>query len=101
MLPVAVAVVTGVVRGGSAGIVGRQPRLREMGMMSEGKDVGLCARCGHMSVVRSGRGGLFYRCGLSDVDPRYPRYPRLPVLHCSGFAPGEVGKDSSDNVSQR
>ena len=49
--------------------------------------VGLCAVCRHATIVRSDRGSVFYRCGLSDTDPRFPKYPRLPVLNCSGYQP--------------
>jgi len=31
----------------------------------------------------------FWRCMLSDTDPRFDRYPRLPVLACPGFTPAE------------
>ena len=29
----------------------------------------------------------FFRCNLSDTDPRYARYPVLPVVHCQGYQP--------------
>jgi hypothetical protein len=47
--------------------------------------VGLCASCAHAFVVRSNRGSVFYRCGLSATDPRFEKYPRLPVLSCVGY----------------
>jgi hypothetical protein len=47
--------------------------------------VGLCADCVHSDVVESGRGSRFYRCRLSETDPRFARYPRLPVLACAGY----------------
>ena len=46
---------------------------------------GLCATCIHMREVQSDRGSTFYRCALSDSDPRFPKYPRLPVLRCDGY----------------
>jgi len=49
---------------------------------------GLCGRCRHAAVVRSARGSEFWRCGMSDRDPRYPRYPRLPVIACAAFSAG-------------
>ncbi len=48
---------------------------------------GLCGTCTHAKVLLSDRGSRFYRCGLSDTDPRYARYPALPVVHCQGYAP--------------
>lgn len=52
--------------------------------------VGLCATCTHMQKIASDRGSTFYRCGLSDTDPRFPKYPRLPVLRCSGYRPAQT-----------
>jgi hypothetical protein len=49
--------------------------------------LGLCSDCIHMREVSSDRGATFYRCALSDTDPRFPKYPRLPVLRCSGHQP--------------
>ena len=49
--------------------------------------VGLCARCVHQQVVRTGRGSQFSLCRRSRTDPAYPKYPRLPVLACPGFEP--------------
>ena len=45
---------------------------------------------------------VFYRCQLSDTNPRFRKYPTLPVLNCAGwrkvtpkqFAP--VGRDPSN-----
>jgi hypothetical protein len=47
--------------------------------------VGLCATCVHARVVPSAKQQTYYRCDLSDVDPRFPRYPQLPVVRCAGF----------------
>lgn len=47
--------------------------------------VGLCARCRHVRVVRSGKGSRFVRCALSESDRRFARYPRLPVIECAGY----------------
>ena len=54
---------------------------------SAGAAVGLCIRCRHVEIVRSGRGSAFYLCGRSRVDPRFARYPALPVLVCPGYEP--------------
>ena len=48
---------------------------------------GLCDRCRHQELVRSGKGSTFSLCALSREDPRFAKYPQLPVLRCSGFAP--------------
>jgi len=50
-----------------------------------GKSVGLCSACGHVHVIRSDRGSLFYLCTLSGSDPRFAKYPMLPVLSCAGY----------------
>ena len=47
---------------------------------------GLCPRCAHVKVVRSGKGSVFYLCLLSAEDPRFPKYPPQPVVSCEGFA---------------
>ncbi len=47
---------------------------------------GLCASCAHSEIIRSSRGSMFYRCRLSDTDPRFPKYPRLPVIECAGWS---------------
>jgi hypothetical protein len=57
--------------------------------------IGLCATCRHMEAVHSQRGSTFYRCGLSDRDPRFRRYPVLPVIACSGYARTDVEDESS------
>ena len=49
--------------------------------------VGLCFDCQHAQRIQSARGSTFYRCKLSDADPRFPKYPRLPILRCAGYAP--------------
>jgi len=46
---------------------------------------GLCTRCAHGEIIRSSRGSTFYRCKLSDTDPRFDKYPRLPVIACPGW----------------
>jgi len=48
-------------------------------------EAGLCATCQHAKVLSSDRGSTFYRCGLSDTDPRFRRYPALPVIKCDGY----------------
>ncbi len=46
---------------------------------------GMCEKCEHSRVIRSDKGSVFYRCGLSDSDARFPKYPRLPVIACDGY----------------
>jgi hypothetical protein len=46
---------------------------------------GLCDRCRHQRLVRSGRGSVFTMCLLARTDPTFPKYPRVPVIECSGF----------------
>lgn len=46
---------------------------------------GLCDRCEHQRLVRSGRGSLFTLCERAREDQRFPRYPRVPVTACAGF----------------
>jgi hypothetical protein len=46
-------------------------------------------------ILASDRGSRFYRCSLSDTDPRFPRYPRLPVIQCAGFVSGAIPKTST------
>ena len=46
---------------------------------------GLVLRLPACAKIRSDRGSTFYRCRLSDSDPRFPKYPRLPVLQCAGY----------------
>jgi hypothetical protein len=49
---------------------------------------GLCNRCAHQQVVRSGRGSVFSLCRRHKTEPeRYPKYPRLPVTRCAGYEP--------------
>ncbi|MBI5092804.1 MAG: hypothetical protein HZB26_10225 [Candidatus Hydrogenedentes bacterium] len=67
--------------------------------MSEPPDaldpVGLCARCAHARQIHHPHGGAAYwRCGVSDADPKYPKYPRLPVVTCAGFEQSRSGPDS-------
>ncbi len=58
---------------------------------------GLCAACVHSREVLSGKGKKFYRCALSDTDPRFSKYPRIPVLTCEGHepSPADAGPDES------
>jgi hypothetical protein len=57
--------------------------------------VGLCATCRHARPVTSARGSTFWRCALSERDPRFPKYPRLPVLACAGYARDEGARPES------
>ena len=52
---------------------------------------GLCDRCAHQKLIRSGRGSVFSMCQLGLKDPDWPKYPRMPVERCPRFVP------SSDN----
>lgn len=55
-------------------------------------EAGLCATCTHVQVVTSSKGRTFYKCQLSETDPRFPRYPALPVIVCAGYRP-IIGSD--------
>ena len=55
---------------------------------------GLCGVCVNARILASDRGSRFYRCSLSDSDPRFPRYPRLPVIQCAGFVSGAIPETS-------
>ncbi|WP_205697842.1 hypothetical protein [Conexibacter sp. SYSU D00693] len=48
---------------------------------------GLCDRCAHQRIVRSGRGSVFSMCELGRKDPDWPKYPRMPVLACPRHEP--------------
>jgi hypothetical protein len=54
---------------------------------------GLCDRCVHQRLVRSGRGSVFSLCERSRTDDRYPKYPRVPVAACPGFTPRQPHED--------
>ncbi len=49
--------------------------------------VGLCCGCRLASAQTSARGSAFWRCRLSEANPKFMRYPPLPVLACEGFEP--------------
>lgn len=49
--------------------------------------IGLCRDCRHAATSTSRSGSTFYRCRLSETDPRFPKYPPLPVLRCAGHEP--------------
>jgi len=49
----------------------------------------------HARLLESARGSRFYRCSLSETNPRFPRYPRLPVIQCAGFTRAETPETSS------
>lgn len=57
---------------------------------------GLCATCRHVRRAGNRRGSTFYRCALSEVDPRFPKYPRLPVLQCMGWEREERAGERAD-----
>jgi hypothetical protein len=46
---------------------------------------GLCNRCLHQRLVRSGRGSVFTMCLYARTDTAFPKYPRVPVLECTAF----------------
>lgn len=48
---------------------------------------GLCASCLWSRIVESGKGSVFFLCGMSRHDPSFPKYPRLPVVRCRAFEP--------------
>lgn len=55
------------------------------------QEVGLCASCQWVRIVKNRRGSVFYRCQRADTDPRFVRYPPLPVLQCPGYDRGGPG----------
>jgi hypothetical protein len=55
----------------------------------------------HVQIVRSDRGGVFYRCKLSETDKRFPKYPPLPVLQCDGWVPREEKREPSTRAEQK
>jgi hypothetical protein len=46
---------------------------------------GLCDRCRHQRLVRTGRGSVFTMCLKAKSDPAFPKYPRVPVTACTGY----------------
>ncbi|MBZ5571126.1 MAG: hypothetical protein LAO09_04520 [Acidobacteriia bacterium] len=62
--------------------------MKEGSTESPGKSrIGLCLDCHHVRRIESAKGSTFYRCAVSESDPKFAKYPRLPVLVCSGFKP--------------
>ncbi|GAB4321108.1 MAG: hypothetical protein Kow0010_01280 [Dehalococcoidia bacterium] len=47
--------------------------------------IGLCSLCAHARMIVSGRGSVFWLCGLAATDPRFRKYPPLPLRECDGF----------------
>ncbi len=64
----------------------RPSRNRAEALAEAQERAGLCASCRHARVTHNHRGHDFWRCGRSDVDPRFARYPRMPVRRCAGHA---------------
>ena len=62
-------------------------------------EVGLCATCSWVQLVKNKRGSVFYRCLRADTDPRFVRYPPLPVLRCPGYERRRAG--DPDPFSER
>jgi hypothetical protein len=52
---------------------------------------GLCDRCAHQKLIKSGRGSVFSMCQLGLKDPDWPKYPPMPVSACPRFE-REVGQ---------
>jgi hypothetical protein len=52
---------------------------------------GLCDRCAHQKLIKSGRGSVFSMCTLGLTDPDWPKYPRMPVERCPRFTPSGQG----------
>ncbi len=47
--------------------------------------IGLCQTCRHAAAITTASGSTFYRCGLSETDPRFRKYPPFPVIQCTGY----------------
>jgi len=59
------------------------------------REVGLCATCRWVQIVKNRRGSEFYRCTRAESDARFVRYPPLPVLRCPGYE--RLADDPSSN----
>jgi hypothetical protein len=70
-------------------------RVNERLVKAGAREVGLCRSCRNARVVETPR-SVFYRCALSEVDPRFPKYPRLPVLSCDGYSPASAGDPATE-----
>ena len=57
--------------------------------------VGLCATCRHMKMIRSDRDAIFYLCRRAHTDERFSKYPALPVLQCIGYEAKSVDEFES------
>ena len=57
-------------------------------------EVGLCATCIWVQIVKNNRGSVFYRCTRADIDSRFVRYPPLPMLRCPGYERREEDESS-------
>jgi hypothetical protein len=51
---------------------------------------GLCDRCIHQKLIKSGRGSVFSMCVLGLRDPDWPKYPPTPVERCPRFEASSV-----------
>lgn len=56
---------------------------------------GLCDRCVHQKIIRTGRGSEFSLCLRHRTDPRFPKYPPIPVVRCPGFESGKAPRAPS------
>jgi hypothetical protein len=57
---------------------------------------GLCDRCAHQKLVRSGRGSVFSMCRIGLADPDWPKYPPMPVTGCPRFEPAAPAEPPPD-----
>jgi hypothetical protein len=56
----------------------------------------ICHTCGHLRIIRSGKGSVFLLCEAKPPVPDWPKYPRQPVFSCHLRCP----KSSTDLGSQ-
>jgi len=47
----------------------------------------LCQNCGHVRIVTTPKGSLFWLCLHAAEDPQFPKYPPQPVVHCHAHLP--------------
>jgi hypothetical protein len=53
---------------------------------------GLCDRCTHQKLIKSGRGSVFSMCRIGLKDPGWPKYPPMPVSACPRFERREAAR---------
>ena len=59
--------------------------------------IGLCQSCCYAAAITMASASTFYRCGLSETDPRFRKYPSLPVIECAGYQPKTPQRGYSKN----